>query len=235
MIDNLTKSEKKIVEEIDSFEKIMDIYETYTTIFTEKAIEQNHSELETFNISGDSVKQKISKALNWEISKRALLISKIAKQNSAIGQKLWELITPKISSEIRIEGFEINGIIDRLLHFPEKVVPVEIKTGKSSSTGVWEGHKIQVAAYIMLLKEHNYQTKEGLIAYPEESKEVVVAFNPFLRDEVLELIEKTKSIITGKSIPEITKSKEKCKSCGLKEECYKMQNIHYTIVEKQKA
>ena len=99
-------------------------------------------------------------------------------------------------------------------------VPVELKTGKVPQTGVWDGHRIQIAAYMLLLEDKGKKTGEGYVKYKGADDKRVLTMNTFLREEVLKLISEVDALINGFTPPIHTDNKNKCRSCPHKDVCY---------------
>ena len=93
---------------------------------------------------------------------------KLLEESKARARELWELIKehkvyglellqkiPEAEPEYRLvsEKFNLIGVVDRIEFIDNIPVPIDFKTGKMPSQGVWQGHKIQLAAYSMLIEE----------------------------------------------------------------------------------
>lgn len=101
------------------------------------------------------------------------------------------------------------------------MVPVELKTGKMPRDGMWPGHRVQLMAYGILLEKHFKTTiKEGFVHYLDAKEKRHLAFNPFMKIEIKEMVEKVNGLFQAKRLPDFTSNKQKCLSCGLKESCY---------------
>ena len=73
-------------------------------------------------------------------------------------------------------------------------VPIELKTGKMPKEGVWPGHRIQIAAYSMLIEEKfNTTVKEGFVRYLDSKETRHIAINPFMREEITNLIKEVQN------------------------------------------
>ncbi len=154
---------------------------------------------------------------------RAGKIFEFIEKTGFLGDELWENITPKIKPEYRInsEALGLKGVIDELEVHPAFFVPNELKTGKAPDEGVWPGHKIQVGAYAMLLEEKfNVPITKAVVRYLDTNSEREVIVNPFLKQEVLELVKKVNLMLNSAEIPEFADNENKCKSCDLKDVCY---------------
>lgn len=92
--------------------------------------------------------------------------------------------------------------------------------------GVWPNHKIQILAYILLLNS-KFKTNitEGIVHYLDKDEKRLIKTNPFSEIKVKELISEVNELILSNKIPEPVKNENKCRSCGLKEECYKQNNL----------
>jgi CRISPR-associated protein Cas4 len=135
---------------------------------------------------------------------------------------LWDKLTPKIESEFKIasDSLELKGIVDQIEVYPSGRVPIELKTGSMPKEGVWPGHRIQLGAYALLMEERfGKKIKEGFVHYLDPNIRRQVVINPFLRQEVKELKNKIRQMLDGKDIPAAADNENKCKKCGLREQC----------------
>jgi len=158
-------------------------------------------------------------------------------QNKVYGEELWNSLTPKIKSEIKIQSdaLALTGIIDRIEEYKEGPVPIELKTGSMPKEGVWPGHRIQIAAYALLLEEKLKQPiKEGFVHYLDADEKRHIAINPFLKEEVKELKEKVRNLLNSAEIPEITENSNKCNVCGLKDKCFNENLLKKTLNDLKK-
>jgi CRISPR-associated exonuclease Cas4 len=166
---------------------------------------------------------------------RALNVSDFAKKHNVYGAELWISLTPKLLSEqkFRSERLNLSGIIDVLeihdVNGEKSYVPLELKTGKCPDKGMWDGHRIQLAAYLLLLEDSGKKTGEAVIKYQGAEKRLL-HMNPFLRSEVLELIQKTDSVLKDLVLPEYTDNKNKCKNCHFKEKCYDPETMQALLI-----
>ena len=77
-------------------------------------------------------------------------------------------------------------------------VPIELKTGKMPKEGVWPGHKVQIAAYSMLIEE-KFKTEVikkiplGRIAHVSDVATAVA----FLASDAASMITGTSILIDG--------------------------------------
>jgi CRISPR-associated exonuclease Cas4 len=161
-----------------------------------------------------------------ESAARAENVYNFLKTRKVFGKELWDSLLPKIESEVYVESdtLQLKGKIDRIENFNETIVPVELKTGSAPKEGVWESHLIQIVAYMMLLEEKlGKPTAVGKVRYFKNNIEREVHINPFLREEVKKLVKEVQDFLEKQNLPDFTKNKTKCVSCGLKEDCFRFQ------------
>jgi CRISPR-associated protein Cas4 len=129
----------------------------------------------------------------------------------------------------------LTGVIDVLeLHSIDgetSYVPIELKTGKYPETGMWEGHRAQLGAYMLLLEDAGKKVADAAIKYRGTEKRSL-QMNTFLRAEVLDLIKKTDAVLKSKVLPDYTDNKNKCKTCPYKDVCYDKNKIYELLVQK---
>jgi CRISPR-associated exonuclease Cas4 len=138
------------------------------------------------------------------------------------GKDLWDKLTPKIHSELKIvsNNLQLVGVIDQIEVYEKGLIPIELKTGTAPKTGIWKNHRIQLGAYALLLEDaYNVQIKEGFVIYLDINERKHIPINPFLRMEVKDLITKVYALLQSKKLPKFCDSISKCKACGIREKC----------------
>ena len=107
--------------------------------------------------------------------------------------------------------------MDRIEVYGSEYVPVEIKTGRVPRAGVWPDHRLQVAAYMMLINEKfNSEVKEGLVRYVKENQTRQISYNPFMEHEVLGVRNEVFDLMNG-GLPEFC-GKSYCTVCSYGDE-----------------
>ena len=224
--DEINNVEASIVKSITSDNTFEDIYSLYARNFASllrKRITANKYRLKTIQLPLINAYQEIWPFFQRESEIRALNIWKFIEKHNIYANELWEKLTPKVQSEIRIksDSLELSGIIDKVETYEEGLVPIEMKTGSMPKEGVWPGHKIQLAAYALMLEEKSgKEIKEGFVHYLDTNERRQIVMNPFLKDEVKELKNQVKELLASTELPEKTENKNKCLKCGLREKCY---------------
>jgi len=135
--------------------------------------------------------------------------------------KALRTVTPwKTEYSIRSEVLGLNGRVDKVMR-EEHLIPIEIKTG-SPSEGVWEGDRIQVCAYCMLLEERfKENVPSGFVEYTRVQEKRPVMASEKLRRSVIYTRDEVHEIMEGK-VPDVCPhgNGRKCESCSLKDVCY---------------
>jgi len=236
VFDVINKSEEKLVKSISmkiSKDEIKDLYKKNHSKALRNIILKNKKDLSKFNIEMIEVFKSIWDSIEPEIELRTSVVHDFMKSHDVYGDELWDKLTPKIKSEVYIEStaLQLKGIIDKLEVFSDKVIPVELKSGKAPSDGVWPGHLIQVGAYILLLQDSGKNSPNGIVYYLTGKEKKEVFLNPFLKDEIIELAKKVNKLMNEKQIPDFVSSKSKCDMCGLKDSCYSQTFIDEKLNE----
>ena len=228
--DLLIKKESEIVSGIFtdlSLEEIKKLYYDNISEFFKQAFKKNASACEAFSISYSGLLAEIIKKFKKEIDEKARVILKFIPKYK--GTELWQKLEPKYLSEFKIfdESLGLSGRVDKI-EFSKDIVPIEVKTSdapksnfdasKPSSKSYpkpYPSDLVQLSAYALLL-EHKFSRKifHGKIFY--RNKKFDVEITEEMKQEVFGLIEKIKNMVF---IPPILSNFQKCKNCGLKDEC----------------
>lgn len=230
--DMINKSEEAIVKSITKktpFEEVYAAYKKEHSLILREAIKENAKELRGFGLAPEEVFRRTWPKVLIETERRAKNLFSFMEKNNIYGEELWEKLTPKIISELKVtsEALGLKGIVDMMEVYDDSIVPIELKTGKSPMRGAWDSHRVQLLAYIMLLSEKNGSKtiREGRIIYLDTNKTVPVMTNPFAEIEVKELIEKVSALLKSEKIPDFCGSDNKCNACGLKGSCYNEKEL----------
>lgn len=201
-------------------EDIQIIYRQYYMKAVNLSIIQRKKEIENAGITMQDALNSVSEQMTIEAKIRAKYVTEFIAIKKCYGEELKEKMQPKIISEFYIDAYKLglNGSIDKIEKYGNVLVPMEMKTGTAPREGVWDNHRIQIAAYIMMLNEkYRQEIKEGYILYENERRKVIL--NPFLEDEIKLLIEKVNALIKSEKIPKILDNEKKCSKCNLFENC----------------
>ncbi len=117
---------------------------------------------------------------------------------------------------LRSERYRLTGRPDVLRRLPDgRVVPVELKSRPAPITGPSPSHRIQVAAYCLLVEETTGRAPPyGLLVYGDGA-EFTVPWTPAARAELLRLRAAIDRPYDGRATP----ARAKCARCGWRGVC----------------
>ena len=230
--DKINKNEELIVTSITKimdFTEMQQLYKQNHLKFLRKSIADNRDRLKSVNLNMLDAYRKSFPFIMEESVTRSKNVFDFILKNNVFGDELWQRLTPKILSELRVEseGLKLKGIIDQVHVYEQDYVPFELKTGRAPADGVWPSHRIQIAAYSMLLQEKfNKQIKEGFVFYLDTKEKRHIAINPFMKQEIRQLVDEVIALLESKELPDFCNNENKCKKCGLKQTCYNEEEVN---------
>ena len=229
--EKINLCQEELVKSISKkdFEFILGAYKLKFIKILKQTIVSSKEELASIEVPLTEFFKEIKPYIENEAEYRAKKVFEFIKETGLTGDGLWEELAPKIKPEYRVSSgiLGLRGIIDELEVYPEFCVPVELKTGKMPSEGVWPGHKVQVGAYALLLEEKfGAKVEKAVVRYLDSNASREVAINPFLRQEVKEIIEKVQNMLDSAEIPDFVGNENKCGACDLKEVCFDKNTIN---------
>ncbi|MEK6892132.1 MAG: CRISPR-associated protein Cas4 [Nanoarchaeota archaeon] len=230
--DKINKNEEFIVTSITKkmdFAEMQELYKQNHLKFLRKSIANNKDRLKEVNLNMlDAYKKSFPFIMEESVTRSANVFDFILK-NNVFGDELWQRLTPKILSELRVESDELKlkGIIDQVHVYEQDYVPFELKTGRTPADGVWPSHRIQIAAYSMLLQEKfRKPIKEGFVFYLDTKEKRHIAINPFMKDEVRQIVDEVIALLENRNLPDFCNNENKCRKCGLKQTCYNEEEMN---------
>ena len=131
--DNINKSEEEIVTSITRSLPLKEIQALYKQKYLQvlrNVITKNKKRLEEVNLNMlDAYKNSFSFIMD-ESDIRANHVFSFIESNNVFGKELWQKLTPKIISELKIasEELKLTGIIDQVHVYENEYVPFELKT-----------------------------------------------------------------------------------------------------------
>ncbi|MBI2143327.1 CRISPR-associated protein Cas4 [Candidatus Woesearchaeota archaeon] len=205
--DMANKYEEAIVvhlpKETTHDETVSAYTKTYENLL--KAAVMSHAKsLALFDIQPFQVLPQLQQIAAEEAHERAGNVHRFSAQQNVFGEELWEVLTPKIFTEVRVKSqpLRLKGVVDRVEVYENSVLPIELKTGKMAHDGVWPSHRVQVAAYMMLLKEKfRKPVSQAVVRYLDHNSSKTVVLNPYMELEVRELTEKVIRLLQSQTAP----------------------------------
>ena len=223
--EDINKAFEKLVRGVNEadFDAIYALFREKYVELLRNAVARNKEKLKDIQIPLMEFFSDVKPLIVNEAYYRADRLFKFIQETGFLGDDLWENLTPRVKPEYRIESDELGlkGVIDELEVHEKSFVPVELKTGKAPVNGVWPGHKVQVAAYAMLVElQFGVNIEKGVIRYLDTNQAREVIMNPFLREEVKELVKKVNKLLSSPEVPEFADNENKCARCDLKDICH---------------
>ncbi len=239
LYDYINKSEEFIVSSISQKIEYMQLINTYKAFYSrvlKEKIINNKPELRQFNLDLAGVFRKTWPLILNEAETRSNNVFSFITEHNLYGKELWDKLTPKIISEQRVESdiLQLKGVVDRIEVYASSYVPVELKTGKMPKEGVWPGHRIQVAAYALLIEEkYNTQVNEGFIRYLDSNETRHIVMNPFMKEEIKSVVKEILELLENRNLPSYCSNKNKCTTCSLRTTCYDEEKVTAMLSEIQ--
>jgi len=228
VFDELANTEESVVCSVEQgfdWKRILALYQDSFSQILRRAVLRSTKQIKIAGLNPVSVFNNFLPFLNKEAEMRAGYVFEFMQKNKVYGRELWGSLVPKIKSEYKVssELLDLTGKIDRVEVYPGRLVPIELKTGNPPREGAWENHKVQLAAYALLLeKVFGITVSEGLVHYIDAGQKVSVSINPFLRDKVKELLVKVRHLLKAGVLPPIVDNERKCAVCGLRNRCHSL-------------
>jgi len=225
VIEYINKNEKEIIESIVDNLSLEDIEEIYRLKYYKSLLfnlSRFKKDLKRLKKLKKEVFEEIWPILLGEAKLRSRNVYDFMQDNKVFGIELWEKLQPKYFSEVFLKSDKLGlrGRIDKIAVYNDLRIPLEIKSGKSPSYGIWPNHKVQIASYILLLKEEFPELNEGYIEYIDIKEKRKLILNPFIEEEIKELIEKVKELLNSKDLPKKINNESKCSKCGIRDKCF---------------
>jgi CRISPR-associated protein Cas4 len=141
-------------------------------------------------------------------------------EDMGFDQALAHLTPWKTEYSVKSRKLNLSGRVDKVMK-AESIVPVDIKTGKPPKH-VWEGDRIQLCAYGMLLEEAFEQKSAfGIIEYARTSESAQVTFNEKTRRQVINTRDELVQVMEGEAVSVCPHGEpKKCEACSLRQRCY---------------
>lgn len=177
--------------------------ETYQNLLR-RVVAGHGNSLALFDLSPEDIVAKLLPIAAAEAGERAENVYSFAAKNNVAGEELWQMLSPKILSELKVKSplLRLKGVVDRVEMYPNAVLPIELKTGKMPLDGIWPSHRVQAAAYMMLLQEKfNTAVTKAVVRYLDHNSSKTVVLNPYMEMEVKELTEKVIRLLLGNTAP----------------------------------
>lgn len=210
----ISQKEEPLIISLKQSENVQETFQSAFTHILKGIVINQANALRMVNVSLTDAFQKALPIAKFEAADRASRIIPLL-QRGLSGEELWNSLMPKVKTEYSVQSIKlgIKGRIDRLECYHNALLPVELKSGNPPKEGVWDGHRVQVAAYALLLEDHfNTAVPEAIVQYVDHNLRRSVVLNPFLREQVIEITANVKNCLENKALPKGC-GREKCSAC----------------------
>lgn len=113
--------------------------------------------------------------------------------------------------------YRLTGRPDYLVHLPEGLVPVEVKSGSAPSQP-YASHLLQLAAYCLLLEEQEGRSPPfGILKYQDRTFEV--EHTPGLRAQLLRTLQRMRRDLGDRPPARSHEEPSRCRGCGYRSRC----------------
>ena len=111
---------------------------------------------------------------------------------------------------------DLAGRPDYLVEKGERLIPVEIKSGRSHA-GPRRSHRLQLAAYCRLVETvYARRPPVGILQYADQG--YAIAYTRDLEQELKQTLESMRADL-GRPLDRSHASPERCRACGFREDC----------------
>lgn len=98
-----------------------------------------------------------------------------------------------------------------------RAVPIEYKRGRAPNLpeGAWLPERAQIAAQVMLLREHGFDTPHGEIYFAKTRRRVVIEVDSWLRGAVRQGVARARALTSAGVLPDPLVDDARCGGCSL--------------------
>lgn len=222
VLENVTLNEKNLILSITKYHSPDEIIHKYKTQFYTalvSAISRRRNMIKKTKSNSLDIFQDIWKQFSVKAEIRAEILLNFINNYQVYGSELWDQLTPKIIVEqwVAEPNLELHGRVDRIEQHENRIIPVEIKSTKAPEEGIWDSHRVQLAAYMMILKAN-----QGSLEY--SNKTITLEKDEEMETEILNLIQEVKEMLQKTELPEINQNQNKCNKCGIRNECFNVSS-----------
>ncbi len=236
VFDMINKAEEEIVKKttMENINEVGIMYkqEYYKALM--QTIEQKEDTITKVGLNKIELVQETWNRLMQEAELRAKNIAEFAQQNKIYGKELWEGLTPKYITEMKVMStkLKLRGRIDRVEVEEKLYTPIEIKTGNMPQNGIWIGDKIQLGAYILLLQQQ-HKAEYGYLEYTEYGVRKKLAMDEKLKEEIINLVGEVHETIKSRYLPKKCDNKKRCVNCFMREGCEEIKTSYISEQEQE--
>jgi CRISPR-associated exonuclease Cas4 len=123
----------------------------------------------------------------------------------------------KLEKPLYDASLGLTGKPDYLVKRLGKMIPVEVKTGRTPNSP-YESHILQLAAYCRLVEQTYHQRPpNGILHYPE--RDFLVDYDARLESSLLDRLSKMRQDNKRYEVPRSHEEPGRCQNCGFRSNC----------------
>jgi CRISPR/Cas system-associated exonuclease Cas4 (RecB family) len=215
----LHREEHEIVAGTESVIPLPELVERYKQHYGKKTREIIAEYKDRMKEEGQNIPEFIKRLwprIMRESEQRAENLHKVMERTGLYGNALWDGLSPKLRTDVLIEGLGMRGKIDLIKDYSSESRPYVFTAKKPPKYGVWDTDKLATGAYVLILRAQGIPCTEGRVVYLGEKgdAEREVPMNGFLQKRILETRDSVNKLLESKTIP------PRCKRCTPDKPCY---------------
>jgi CRISPR-associated exonuclease Cas4 len=123
----------------------------------------------------------------------------------------------KTDKALYVAGIGLTGKPDYLVEQKGKIIPVEVKTGKTPAQP-YDSHIFQLASYCLLVeKTYGIRPPYGIIHYPE--RDFAIDYTSELENALLEILVEMRRDERRETVARSHENRTRCLKCGFQKDC----------------
>jgi len=132
-------------------------------------------------------------------------------------------LPPRVARSVRLGSPRLGLVagLDLVQTDGDEAVPVDTKRGRvpDNPERSWEPERVQLMAQGLLLREHGYSSRRGVLYFAGSRTRVEVPFTAELEARTLHLIERARAAARERVLPPPLEDSPKCNGCSLNAIC----------------
>ncbi|MCO6452160.1 MAG: Dna2/Cas4 domain-containing protein [Caldilineales bacterium] len=114
--------------------------------------------------------------------------------------------------------YQLTGKPDYLIETGGELIPVEVKSTRIGSAEPYDSHKLQVAAYCLLVEDTSGRRPSyGIIQYADST--IRLPFSDDLRSELLNTLDAMRQSFSAAGVDRSHDDAIRCRNCGFSHAC----------------
>ena len=112
----------------------------------------------------------------------------------------------------------LTGKPDYLVENRKETIPVEVKSTHLPGDDPYDSHKLQLAAYCLLVEETSgKRPSHGILQYANVT--LSLPYTDALRNELLQALDQIRKARSARTIPRSHDDPARCRHCGYQQDC----------------